>query len=277
MLKSLTAALYVCAYRIFHLLHSGSQTLFEGFWLGMLPNSVTDLVSERSYAEGAAYTGAAYLDSGLQFWEEIAIDRFFTPGCRVIVAAAGGGRELIALARRGYTAEGFDCCRSMVSAGKRALAHRGIDSRIEWAPPCRIPANLGTWDAAVIGWNGYTYISPRSRRIEFMKSLRPHLRPGSPVLVSGAIRPGEGGQLTWTPRIANAVRVLTFRRPVFGIGSCFPGRPRHQFTRRELEEELSAAGFSPVAFWKWGPFGAVVCLNGGALDQPFGAGNSPAA
>jgi hypothetical protein len=263
MLRSLTAAVYVNAYRIFHLLHSGSQTLFEGFWLGFLPDSVTDLVSEWSYGEGNEYTGAAWLDSGLQFWEEIAVDRFFTPGCSVLVAAAGGGRELIALARRGYKSAGFDCCRSMVSAGQRALSARGIDSRIEWAPPCRIPQGLATWDAAIIGWNGYTYISPRSRRIEFMKSLRPHLRPGAPVLVSGAIRPGKSGQLVWTPRIANAVRRLTFRRPVFGTGSCFPGRPRHQFARRELEGELSEAGFSPVAFWRWGPFGAVVCLNRG--------------
>jgi hypothetical protein len=274
--KSLAAAFYVFVYRVFHLLHSGSQSLFEGFWLGLLPESVTDLVSERSYGEGTSYTGAAYLNSGLQFWEEIAIDRFFIPGCGVLVAAAGGGRELIALARRGYAAEGFDCCRTMVSAGKRALSERGIDARIEWAPPCRIPENLGTWDAAIIGWNGYTYISPRGRRIEFMKSLRAHLRPNSPVLVSGAIRPGKSGQLIWTPRIANAVRVLTFRRPVFGTGSCFPGRPRHQFTRRELEEELAEAGFSPVAFWRWGPFGAVVCLNGEAPEQPVGSGASPA-
>ncbi|MGA2715455.1 MAG: hypothetical protein ABSG41_20335 [Bryobacteraceae bacterium] len=105
LLKSLTAAFYVTAYRIFHLLHSGSQALFEGFWLGLLPDSVTDLVSEWSYGEGKEYTGAAYLDSGLQFCEEIAIDRFFTPGCSMLVAAAGGGRELIALARRGYRAK----------------------------------------------------------------------------------------------------------------------------------------------------------------------------
>lgn len=154
----------------------------------------------------------------------------------------------------------------MVAAGKRALSDRGIEARIEWALPCQIPENLGTWDAAIIGWNGYTYISPRRRRIEFMKSLQPHLCPGSRVLVSGAIRSGKGAQLTWTPRIANTVRRLTFRRPVFGIGSCFPGRPRHQFTRRELEEELSEAGFSPVAFWRWGPFGAVVCTNSTASD-----------
>lgn len=258
----MAAASYRLTWRTFHLLHSGSQALFEGFWLGLLPEPVTDIVSERSYEDGAAYTNAAWLDSGLQFWEQIAVSRFFPPGCSVLVAAAGGGRELIALSRAGFVAGGFECCRPMVSAGQRALASRGMDCRLEWAPPCKIPPNPGTWDAAIIGWNGYTYISPRARRIAFLQSLRAHLLPGAPLLVSGAIRPSNSGLAVWTPRIANAVRVLTFRRPVFGPGTCFPGRPRHQFTRGELEAEISEAGYTPAAFWRWGPFGAMVGLSG---------------
>ena len=261
LLKSLTAALYLQAWRIFHLLHSGSQTLFEGFWMGVLPDSVVDIISEKSYVEGNSYTGAAYLDSGLQFWEDIAIKRFFPPGCRVLVGSAGGGREVIALTRAGYTAAGFECCRPMVSAGQRALMERAIESRFEWAPPCQMPKDPGKWDAAIVGWNGYTYISPASRRIAFLKSLRGHLQPGAPVLVSGALRTRNTGQVFWTPRIANAVRRLTFRRAVFTTGTRFPGRPRHEFTRPELEAELRAAGFKPAAFWKWGPFCAMAGLN----------------
>jgi hypothetical protein len=269
--RSLAAALCLAAYRTFHLLESGARTLIEGFWLGLLPESATDIVSERSYGKGSEYTGSSYLDSGLQFWEEIAIRRFFPPGGSVLVAAAGGGRELIALARAGYRAAGFECSRIMVSAGKRAIAERGIASRLEWAPPCRIPetmlqGKLAIFDAAIVGWNGYTYISPRSRRIAFMKSLRAHLRPGAPVLVSCAIRTQSHGAVLWTPRVANAIRVLTFRTPEFAIGSCFPGRPRHEFTRRELETELAEAGLSPADFWKWGPFGAVVVRNGEPLS-----------
>jgi hypothetical protein len=260
MLESPTAAFYLLSHRLFHVIHAGSAALFEGFWLGLLPNSVTDIISQRSYKAGREYTGAAYLDSGFQFWEEIAVSRFFPPGGKVLVASAGGGREIIALAGAGYTAEGFECCAAMVSAGNGALAARGIGSRIQWAPPCRIPEISGIHDAVIIGWNGYTYISPGERRIAFLKSLLPYLRRGAPVLVSGAIRPGKSGSAIWIPRIANSVRVLTFRAPVFTQGAAFPGRPRHAFTREQLEGELKAAGFSPVAFWRWGGFGAVVCL-----------------
>jgi hypothetical protein len=261
-LESLIATFYLLIHRFFHLIHAGSQALFEGFWLGLLPDSVIDIISERSYKAGSAYTGSAYLDSGFKFWEEIAVSRFFPKGGKVLVAAAGGGRELIALAHAGYLPDGFECCRPMVNAGNQALSERGIDSRIQWAAPCRIPEITGIYDAAIIGWNGYTYISPPERRIAFMVSLFPHLRPGSPVLVSVALRTVKSGLALWTPRIANSVRVLTFRAPVFTTGGGFPGRPRHQFTREQLEAELRAAGFSPAAFWGWGAFGAVICLKG---------------
>jgi hypothetical protein len=261
MLESLTAALYLSAWRIFHTLDSGAQALFEGFWLGILPDSVTDMVSERSYGEGAAYINEPYIDSGLQFWEEIAVKQFFPTGSSVLVGSAGGGRELIALARNGYAARGFECCRAMVAAGRESLSKRGMDCRLEWAAPCRIPDFRADeiWDAAIVGWNGYTYMSPRHRRIAFLQSLRPHLKTGAPVLVSGAIRSARSGLLIWTPRIANAVRALTFRSRVFSTGTRFPGRPRHEFTNRELEAELEEAGFKPVASWRWGPFGAVLC------------------
>lgn len=264
MLESLTATLYLISYRCFHSIHAGCQALFEGFWMGLLPDAVTDIIAQRSYNEGKEYTDSAYLDSGFHFWEEIAVNRFFPPGSKVLVASAGGGRELIALARAGYAVDGFECSRPMVSAGKRALSQRGIECRLEWAPPCRIPEISEieiskTYDAAIIGWNGYTYISPERRRIAFMKSLLPRLRPGAPVLVSGAMRTTKGAAAL-TPRIANFVRVLTFRAPAFTTGATFPGRTRHQFAADQLAAELKAAGYSPAAFWRWGGYGAVVCL-----------------
>jgi hypothetical protein len=260
MLKELTAGVYLFAWRIFHTLHSATQALFEGFWLGVLPDLVTDLVSQRSYGGGGSYINETYLDAGLYFWEEIAIKQFFPPCASVLVGSAGGGRELIALVRAGYTTVGFECCRAMVTAGRQSLAKRGIDARLEWAPPCRVPdlPPHEIWDAAIVGWNGYTYMSPRSRRIAFLKSLRRRVKPGAPVLVSCAIRTGRSGLLIWTPRIANAVRALTFRPRVFTTGTRFPGLPRHEFTRQELEEEFLEAGLEPAAFWRWGPFGAAV-------------------
>jgi hypothetical protein len=63
---------------------------------------------------------------------------------------------------------------------------------------------------------------------------------------------------TWIPPVANAARAATFRDRVFTAGDTFPGRPWHEFTRRQLNQELQQAGFEPIAFWRLGIFGAAV-------------------
>jgi hypothetical protein len=267
MLGIILASLYLWSHRIFRVLHGGSQALFEGFWMGILPETVYDIISEKSYGEGELYTNAPYLDQGFHFWEDLAVRSYFPPGGRVLVAAAGGGRELIALARGGFQAAGFECSHAMVEAGKRAIAERGITAPLDWAPPCVAPAAGGKFDALIVGWNGYCYISPRSRRLAFLKGLRAQLRPGSPVLVSTAMRSPAARVLAWTPRIANAVRVCTFRAPVFEAGDSFSSRPKLHFTRKQLARELTDAGFAIARFYVWGGYGAVVAISDASVNH----------
>ena len=255
------ATMFLWNQRAFRLAHGASQALFESVWMGLLPESAWDAVSQQSYGAGTQYTNPRYLDSGFSFWEAMAIERYFVAGSRVLVAAAGGGRELIALARAGFQADGFECCRPMVVAGQLALAKRGINGKLEWAPPCEVPETAASCDAAIMGWNAYTYIAPRERRIAFMRSLAMHLRPKAPVLVSAAMASERSRLAIWTPRIANAVRRCTFRAAVLERGAGFPGRPRHQFIRKQIELELTEAGFSPVEFYQWGDFAALVCMS----------------
>jgi hypothetical protein len=257
--RSLLAKVYLKSHSLFRVIHGCTQVLFEGFWMGLLPDSVCDQIAQGIYGEGDGYESPVWLDSGLFFWEDLIVKRFFTPGCRVLVPAAGGGREIIALTRLGFTADGFECCRPMVVAGQRGLAARGISGKLEWAPPCEAPALDGVYDALIVGWNGYTYISPRRRRVEFLQTLRRNLKPNAPVLVSGAFASTGDKAGVWTPRIANRIRMATFRAPVFERGDTFPGHSRHRFTRAQIEGELREAGFTPTAFYMWGNFCAVVC------------------
>lgn len=261
-LLSAAASLYLTSHRVFRVLLGSLQALFEGFWMGMLPESVYDVISEKSYGEGTKYTNDPYLDSGFHFWEELIIGRYFPLKARVLVAAAGGGRELIALVRAGFGAAGFECSPPMVEAGKLALARRNIAATLEWAPPCVAPAMEGSFNALIVGWNGYCYISPRARRIEFLRSLREKVLPGSPMLVSVAIRTPGARVTTWTPRIANAVRRATLRKPVFETGDTFDGRPKLYFTRKQLAQELRDAGYTVTDYYAWGGYGAMVARTG---------------
>jgi len=258
MLNVFIASLFLACHRVFRVIHGGMQVLFEGFWMGLLPESVYDVISEKSYGDGRQYSNDDYLDSGFHFWEDLAIRTYFTPGSRVLVGAAGGGREIIALARNGYQVAGFECSRAMVGAGKLALAQRNLAATLDWAPPSAARQMDGHFDALIVGWNGYCYISPRARRISFMKDLRVQLRPGSPVLVSTALRAPSSRSLLWTPRVANAVRICTLRPPVFEAGDSFSLRPKMHFTRRQLKQEMEEAGFSFVNFYSWGGYGAIV-------------------
>ena len=226
--------------------------------MGLLPESAYDVISEKSYGAGDQYTNHAYLDSGFHFWEELAVRSYFAPGSHVLVGSAGGGREMIALARAGYRVTGFECSRAMVATGQQALIQRGISGTLVWAPPSVAPDLGGPFDALIVGWNGYGYISPRSRRIEFLRKLRAQLRPGAPVMVSMAMRSGQARLVIWTPRVANLVRACTFRARVFEPGDSFAGRPKMHFGRRQIENEMREAGFSFTRMYAWGGYGALI-------------------
>lgn len=248
--------MFLFAHRAFELVQTCVRVLFEGLWLGILSERHYDAICELRY-DHEIYADDVRLDSGFLIFEKAAVERYFHGGS-VLVAAAGGGREMIALTRAGFEADGFDCARGMVEAGQRALAARNIAGRLLWAPASRAPKLDKIYDGLIVGWNGYTYILPRSRRIEFLQSLRAHLKPGSPILISGSWRPEDGGG--WTCRIANTVRGLTLRPRVFEPGDEFPGQPRHSFSRKQLVRELADAGFVRRAFYRWGPQCAAVAV-----------------
>ena len=75
----------------------GAEVLVEGLWMGVLTEPVLDLVTQRSYGSGEIYSSADWIDRGLHFWEELAVGKFFPRGGRVLVAAAGAGREMVGL------------------------------------------------------------------------------------------------------------------------------------------------------------------------------------
>lgn len=258
MLSSFVASLYLLSSRVFRVVLGVAEGVFEGVWMGLLPESVCDAISEKSYGDGRLYTNAKHLDSGLHFWEDLAIRTYFKPGSQVLVGSAGGGREMIALARAGFGTAGFECSRAMVEEGRRGLAARGINARLDWAPPSVAPKMGGVFDAVIVGWNGYTYIAPRARRLSFLRDLKEQAKPGAPVLVSMAIRREPARLPGIAARVANAMRLCTFRPRVFEPGDGFPGRPKHHFTPRQMKQELQDAGLAVKRFYIWGDYGAVV-------------------
>src|SRR5262245_34793884 len=116
---------------VFHLIDralaltvGGLQVAHYGFWLGALDGDAPVRATEKQYDSMPTYVDAGYNISGLFDWERDCWERFFGGSRSVLVAAAGSGREILALARHGVRADGFDCNGRFVAAGRALLAAR---------------------------------------------------------------------------------------------------------------------------------------------------------
>ena len=128
--------------------------------------------------------------NGLFLWEDKAIKKFFPPPpARILVGAAGSGREMIVLSSRGYCFSGFEPiivsanhAKSQVPKDKLLAFNeatyedlvRGSLKEIESYSP---------YDAAILGWGSITHIlDPEMRKLVLTKFRR--LCPSGPILLS---------------------------------------------------------------------------------------------
>jgi hypothetical protein len=221
------------------------DNLHEGCWLGCLDQQDLIAITIRSFQQSRMYNGSEHNQSGLFPWEREVIDRVFRSRSKILVAASGGGRELIALHRLGFQADGFECTPSLVETSRRLLQDLAITSTVELCPPNEVPPGLTMYDGIVVGWGAYIHICGRAHRIAFLQKLRALVPPGSPILVSFWIREKAAPDESRTFRLATGFRFLRGRRaePLeFGDHVSDRGY-HHRFVEDELEEELKAGGF----------------------------------
>ena len=81
-----------------------ASAVHEGFWLGCLSAEDLNAVTAGHYEQSREYSSPEHNQRGLFDWEAAALNRYFQPGSRILVAAAGGGREILALRRAGFQA-----------------------------------------------------------------------------------------------------------------------------------------------------------------------------
>ncbi len=243
----LLAKLYFASYAALVRLTAGLAACFTGVWLGLLPRRVLYTIDAAYYDSQRYYRTDVYNRRGLWPWEQRAFDTYFA-GCRsVLVAAAGGGREVLALRRLGFDAQGFECHPDLARFANQLLEQDGQPSDIKLAARDTCPDFSRTYDGLIVGWGAYMLIRGREQRIEFLRQLRKHAELDTPVLLSffhlaGGIRRYQiaaaiGSALAWVLR-GERVEVGDFLVPNFA----------HFFTRQELEGELRAGGFELVFF-----------------------------
>ena len=242
--------LYFALERIVQQVHNGAVAVLQGLCLGLLSSEqLTRLTQTRYLHQSGRYADESWVNSGLFIWEREAIERYFPSGGRILVAAAGAGREMIALANRGFVVEGFDCCRPLVEAGRDQLRKYRIDTKLVWVPPSSVLEGGGHYDAVLVGFSGYMYIPGRTRRIRFLRDLRSFLDPGAPLMVSFTEdRPGR--QRLWTAKIGSVIRRLRSAEPV-EQGDWLIAGFQHHFVEEQIQAEMTEAGID-LAYYSGG-------------------------
>ncbi len=237
---------------------SMASAIHEGFWLGTLSTDDLDAITSEHYRKSQEYASPEHNQRGLFDWETTVVNPYFQPGSRILVAAAGGGREVLALRRGGFQAEGFDCSRSLVQASDAIFDRLGEPRGVAHCASGEVPSGPADYQALIVGWSGYTHIPTRRRRIAFLRDLRSRALPGAPLLISFFPREVSSRYENlnyWTARISRVLLRGRKEESELGdhVGWCFT----HTFTREEIEAELRAAGFRPVFYSEVGEGHAV--------------------
>jgi 2-polyprenyl-3-methyl-5-hydroxy-6-metoxy-1,4-benzoquinol methylase len=242
------APVYFFLERLVLLVHNGAAALIQGLSLGLLSNEQLERLTEQRYLRRyARYAAESYVNSGLFIWEREVIRRYFPPGGRILVAAAGAGREMLALAGCGFRVDGFDCCMPLVESGQNTLKKHDIEAKLVYASPSTVPECGGQYDAVLVGFSGYMYIPGRARRIRFLRDLRKYLNPGAPVMVS-FLEGLPGRRRVWTARIGSAIRKLLRRAEPVEEGDWLKAGFQHHFDRQQISSEMNEAGIELTYF-----------------------------
>ena len=224
------------------------RAVHQGIRLGGMDSDALRRLTARAYSEMPLYQSREYNLGGLARWENEALDRSFSTCRSVLLAASGGGREVVGLCRRGLRVDAFECCPCLVAQSRDLLDAERIPARVVQSKPDRVPNDLGTYDGLIVGWGAYMHIVGRSSRIRFLQELHRHVPFGGPLLLSFFRRDDQDRLFRVTNRVARLIRRA--REPV-EVGDTISNTFDHHFTRPEVDAELCEAGFRLIHLWRY--------------------------
>ena len=248
---------YHASYRAFQRAFALASACHTGVWLSILSEPRRFAIDRVYYDGETMYRTAEYNKRGLWEWEALAIDRYFAGCRRVAVVSAGGGREVLALLRRGVQVSGWECHPGLVEFANELLISEGYKSSVRQAPRDQCPPIDAGCDGAIVGWGAYMLIRGSARRVDFLQQLRARLEPGAPVFLSFVMRP-RSRRFGIAARLGNLLRRFTGGERL-EVGDYLVPNFVHMFTRREVIREFAAAGYDVAAFYA-SPYGHAVVL-----------------
>lgn len=246
------------------------QILRDELLFAWLDPGQRDAFTEFSYRSRDEYLpGGAHFERGLFAWEERLLDHPAVPRSgHVLLGAAGGGRELRALAHRGFTVTAFEPNPVLVEGAREvgqisgAVVLEGSYSDLcaavaqQQGPLQALPAR-SPFDLVVLGWGSITHVLETADQLALLQAAR-RLAPAAPLVLSFFLRPENDG-------LVRAAKLRAALRSTFmGLGAANPppapglayergGGFVYAFSESEIRQLASQAGYS-VSVLEASPF-----------------------
>ncbi len=196
------------------------RSVANGFFPPVLSAREKALMSAKLYDDAPQFRGGE-----LFAWEKrwFARDLPAAPA-HLLVGGCGGGRELAALLRAGYTIDAFDPAPSMIdycrhhhphpnlnlyTGGYEELADLVLNGESHALAPCAEPM----YDAVLLGWGSFTHLTSRAEQVRCLRAMDV-LCPAGAIFLSfwckgypGSPRLGKGRSFAFGRHLGCAVRV----------------------------------------------------------------------
>ncbi len=188
----------------------------------------------------------ADIAAGLMRWEEELVARFVDPDDDVLLVGSGAGRDLIALASKGYRVTGVEPARHAIATARHHLEKRGLCADIieGFFEDVALPH---PFDVIIFSNCCYSFIPGSGRRIEALRKGDAHLTAGGRILIS-YLSEQSGHPLLiqcarfaatvtgsdWRPERDDIVHPIHTAQPLFHY--------EHPFRPEEIDSEAAAAG-----------------------------------
>lgn len=227
--------------------------IHEGIWLGLLREESLQKVTADGYGAGGVFGTEEHNRRGLFGWEQQAVERYFAARSKVVIAAAGGGREALAMVEQGFEVVAFDPDETLIEQCHERLTTAEAQ-RLTLLPAASnaVPALAhAAFDAGIVGWGALGHMTSQRVRADFLRAFATLLKPGAPALISFHLRPPQSRTDSLRDAIAKGVAAVTFgRKPQVGDRFRIESTASflHLFTPEEVKAEIEASGFSVVHF-----------------------------
>jgi len=223
------------------------NAVLTGFWLGVMGEKSLDYSDELHYNLNSKYTDDKYNLSGLFRWGKAAIEKYFSNTKSILLLAAGGGRETIALSRIGFEVDSYECNKILVKYGNAFLQKNGIDNKIEYLPRNSVPADKKKYDGVIVGWGAYSHIRGKKNRQSFLAVLSPFLNKEAPLMISFLWTESRTRQDKIIKNLSNFFRIFS-KKDKTELGDGLMLEFVHYFTEEEIKNELTQARYRIIGY-----------------------------